>query len=108
MRKYHQQPGGQYQEQPAIEEWLRVVHRIRTAIGSRNDRHFVLVDDFETVVLDLVRARIPQAEHIEVTRRDSRTGKYQALTLTFTVHTQQQLEDIYRDLYDCDQVVMSL
>ena len=64
--------------------------------------------DFEATVLALVRARVPQAEHIEVIRRDSRTGKYQALTLTFTVHTQQQLQDIYRDLYDCDQVVMSL
>ena len=56
----------------------------------------------------LVRARIPQAEHIEITRRNSRGGKYLALTLTFTVYTQQQLEDIYRDLYDCEQVVMTL
>ncbi len=64
--------------------------------------------DFEAVVLSLVKARCPQAEHIEVRQRNSRGGKYLALTLTFTVHTQQQLEDIYRDLYDCDQVVMSL
>ena len=65
-------------------------------------------DDFESVVIDLVRARIPEAEHIEVSRRLSKGGKYVALTLTFTVHTQQQLEDIYQDLYQCDQVVMSL
>lgn len=65
-------------------------------------------DDFEATVLALVRARCPQAEHIEISRRSSRGGKYQALTLTFTVHTQQQLEDIYCDLYDCDQVMMSL
>lgn len=65
-------------------------------------------DEFEPVVLELVRARIPQAEHIEVRRRSSRGGKYLALTLTFTVYTQQQLEDIYRDLYACEQVVMSL
>jgi putative lipoic acid-binding regulatory protein len=65
-------------------------------------------DDFEPLVLELVRARIPQAEHIEVRRRSSRGGKYLALTLTFTVYTQQQLEDIYRDLYACEQVVMSL
>ena len=64
--------------------------------------------DFEATVVNLVRARVPQAEHIEIRRRDSRNGKYQALTLTFTVHTQQQLEDIYRDLYECDQVMMSL
>ncbi|MCP4335723.1 MAG: DUF493 domain-containing protein [Gammaproteobacteria bacterium] len=65
-------------------------------------------DDFEAVVSSLIRARCPQVEHIEVRKRSSRGGKYLALTLTFTVHTQQQLEDIYRDLYDCDQVVMSL
>ena len=65
-------------------------------------------DDFEAVVLALVRARCPQAEHIEVSRRNSKGGKYIALTLTFTVYTQQQLEEIYQDLYECDQVVMSL
>lgn len=65
-------------------------------------------DDFEATVLALVRARCPQAEHIEVRRRDSKGGKYQALTLTFTVYSQKQLEEIYQDLYECDQVVMSL
>lgn len=65
-------------------------------------------DEFEFTVLDLIRARCPEAEHIEVTRRSSRGGKYLALTLTFTVHTQQQLEQIYQDLYACEQVVMSL
>jgi putative lipoic acid-binding regulatory protein len=65
-------------------------------------------DDFESIVLALVRSRCPQAEHIDVRRRVSKGGKYQALTLTFTVHSQQQLEQIYQDLYDCDAVVMSL
>jgi len=65
-------------------------------------------DELEAIVLELVRARCPQAEHIEVRRRSSKGGKYQALTLTFTVYSQQQLEDIYRDLYDCEHVVMSL
>jgi len=64
--------------------------------------------EFEAIVLELVRARCPQAEHIEVRRRSSRGGKYQALTLTFTVYSQQQLEEIYQDLYDCEHVVMSL
>ncbi len=65
-------------------------------------------EDFEATVVELVRARIPQAEHIAIKRRSSKGGKYVALTLTFTVYTQQQLEDIYQDLYDCEQVVMSL
>ena len=65
-------------------------------------------DDFETIVLALIRGRCPQAEHIDIRRRSSRGGKYLAITFTFTVHSQQQLEKIYQDLYDCEQVVMSL
>jgi hypothetical protein len=65
-------------------------------------------DEFESIVLELVRARCPQAEHIEISRRTSKGGKYLALTLTFTVYSQKQLEEIYQDLYDCEQVVMSL
>ena len=64
--------------------------------------------EFESMVVDLVRARIPEAEHIEISRRHSKGGKYLALTLTFTVYTQRQLEEIYQDLYNCDKVVMSL
>jgi hypothetical protein len=63
---------------------------------------------FEDIVLQLVKAHCPQAEHIEVRQRQSKGGKYIALTLTFTVYNRQQLEDIYQDLYDCEQVVMSL
>jgi len=65
-------------------------------------------DEFESIVLELLRARCPQAEHIEVRRRNSKGGKYQALTLTFTVYSQKQLEEIYQDLYDCEHVVMTL
>jgi hypothetical protein len=65
-------------------------------------------DEFEAIVLGLVRARCPQAEHIEIRKRASRGGKYLALTLTFTVYSQQQVEEIYRDLYECEQVLMSL
>ena len=65
-------------------------------------------DDFEDIVLALVRTRCPQAEHIEISKRSSKGGKYLALTLTFTVYTQRQLEEIYSDLHACDQVMMSL
>jgi putative lipoic acid-binding regulatory protein len=65
-------------------------------------------DDFEDIVLALVRVRCPQAEHIEISKRSSKGGKYLALTLTFSVYTQRQLEDIYSDLHACDQVMMSL
>ncbi|MCP3687294.1 MAG: DUF493 domain-containing protein [Gammaproteobacteria bacterium] len=65
-------------------------------------------DELETVVLRLIKTHCPQAEHIEVSQRASKNGKYVAMTLTFTVHNQQQIKDIYQDLYDCEHVVMSL
>lgn len=64
--------------------------------------------EFEAVVLELVRGRCSQAEHIEVSQRSSKTGKYIALTLTFTAYSEQQIKDIYQDLYECEHVVMSL
>ena len=64
--------------------------------------------EFETIVLELVKARCPQAEHIEVSKRTSKNGKYIALTLTFTVYSHEQIKEIYHDLYECQHVVMSL
>ena len=64
--------------------------------------------EFENIVLNLIRARCPQVEHFEVSSRASKAGKYIALTITFTVQNQKQLEDIYQDLYECEHVVMSL
>ena len=70
-------------------------------LGEKSER-------FEDIVVQLVKARCPQAEYIEVSKRLSKGGKYMALTLTFTVYSRQQIEDIYQDLYHCEQVVMSL
>lgn len=64
--------------------------------------------EFEDIVLALIKARCPQAEHFEVRRRASKAGKYIALTITFTVQNQRQLENIYQDLYECEHVLMSL
>ena len=63
---------------------------------------------FEDIVLELVKVRSPKTEHFEVTRRVSKGGKYVALTVTFTVYSQKQLEEIYQDLHECEHVVMSL
>lgn len=65
-------------------------------------------EEFESVVVDLVRARCPATDTIELSKRGSKNGKYLSLTLTFTVDSQQQLEEIYADLYQCEHVLMSL
>ncbi|MCP4491041.1 MAG: DUF493 domain-containing protein [Gammaproteobacteria bacterium] len=64
--------------------------------------------ELEAIVLGLVKTHCPQAEYIEVSQRASKNGKYIALTLTFTVHNQRQIRDIYQGIYDCEHVVMSL
>lgn len=63
---------------------------------------------FEVEVFDLVKARCPGDETIEVSSRESKNGRYTALTLTFTAYSRRQLEDIYQDLYNCEHVVMTL
>jgi putative lipoic acid-binding regulatory protein len=63
---------------------------------------------FEKAVHELVSARCPENEQIEISMRDSKGGKYLSITLTFTAYSQQQLEQIYADLYLCEHVVMSL
>ena len=64
--------------------------------------------EFEVIVFELVKLRCPGDEQIDVSSRESKNGKYTSLTLTFTAYSQQQLESIYQDLYDCEQVVMTL
>ena len=64
--------------------------------------------EFEANVFELVKSHCSGDEKIEVSSKESKNGKYTSLTLTFTAYSKQQLEGIYQDLYDCEQVVMTL
>ena len=63
---------------------------------------------FEEVVLDLLRVHCSVETEFVVSRNESKKGKYQSLTITFTADSRQQLDAIYQSLTDCEQVVMSL
>jgi uncharacterized protein len=65
-------------------------------------------DTFEGKVLELVAAHCPESTEFRVHRNESKKGKYQSLTITFTAHSRQQLDDIYQSLTDSEHVVMSL
>ena len=65
-------------------------------------------ETFESIVLDLLRPFCPQNTEFKVKRNESKKGKYQSLTITFTAHSRQQLDDIYQALSDSPHVVMSL
>lgn len=63
---------------------------------------------FEARVLDLVRVHCSAETEFTITRNESKKGKYQSLTISFTAHSRQQLDDIYQSLTDSEHVVMSL
>jgi putative lipoic acid-binding regulatory protein len=65
-------------------------------------------DTFEGKVLELVASHCPESTEFKVHRNQSRKGKYQSLTISFTAHSRQQLDDIYQSLTDSEHVVMSL
>jgi uncharacterized protein len=65
-------------------------------------------DTFEGKVLELMAAHCPESTEFRVHRNESKKGKYQSLTITFTAHSRQQLDDIYQSLTDSEHVVMSL
>lgn len=65
-------------------------------------------DDFEAMVIDIVKLHCPPTTQFQVKKNKSKKGKYQSLTITFSAHSRQQLDDIYQSLTDCEQVVMSL
>jgi len=63
---------------------------------------------FEQIAVDLIRPHCPLTTRFEVSKNESRQGKYQSLTITFTAHSRQQMDDIYQSLTDSEHVVMSL
>ena len=63
---------------------------------------------FEGIVLDMLRMHCAKSTRFVVTRNQSKKGKYQSLTITFTAHSRQQMNDIYQSLTDSKHVVMSL
>ena len=65
-------------------------------------------DDFEDHIYKLIQAHVPELERSAVTTRDSRGGKYLAVTVHITAHSQAHLDAIYGDLSNDDAVLMAL
>ena len=66
------------------------------------------VEDFETLVLEIVRRHVPQFDEDAVTRRLSRGGRYLAVTATFVAESRRQLDALYQELSAHERVVMLL
>ncbi len=65
-------------------------------------------EEFEQVIIDLLRPHCGEDCHFEIRRNRSSGGKFQSLTVIFEARDREQLDAIYQALSDCEHVVMSL
>jgi putative lipoic acid-binding regulatory protein len=65
-------------------------------------------DDFESLVVTLVRRHYPDLGEDAVVSRDSSGGKYLSVTVTIEASSRQQLDNIYMELSACEHVLMAL
>lgn len=85
-----------------LEALLRFPCRVHIkAVGAHSAR-------FEALVHSLVGKHIAPADLLAASTRASRGGKYLAVTLTITAQSRAQLDDIYRDLSGCKDVLIAL
>ena len=65
-------------------------------------------DDFEALVVSLVRRHVSADEELVVSSRQSHGGKYLAVTVTFMAQSRQQLDGVYLELSQNERVLMTL
>ena len=63
---------------------------------------------FESTVLRLVQSHAPEVGPDDISTRESRGGRYAAVTVHINAQSQAQLDAIYADLTASDRVLMSL
>jgi putative lipoic acid-binding regulatory protein len=65
-------------------------------------------EDFEELVVEIVRRHVPDLDDEAVSTRSSERGKYLSVTVTFIAQSQAQLEALYQELSDHDRVLVVL
>lgn len=65
-------------------------------------------DGFAAAILALVLRHAPDFDATTMETRSSKGGRYLSLTCTIRATSQQQLDDIYRDITSHPMVVMAL
>jgi putative lipoic acid-binding regulatory protein len=64
--------------------------------------------DFEAMVVSLVRDHLGHAPAPGVRSRMSSNGRFLSVTVTVIAESREQLDDIYRTLTACEQVLFVL
>ena len=65
-------------------------------------------EDFESVIKDIVLAHAELWPEEPLRVSPSKEGNFLSVTAVIEARSQQQLDAIYQDLTDCDQVMMAL
>jgi putative lipoic acid-binding regulatory protein len=65
-------------------------------------------DDFDALVVSLVRPHVGDINEGAVSSRPSAAGKYLSVTVTFQAESREQLDNIYRSLTGHERVLMAL
>ena len=63
---------------------------------------------FAQAILEVIKQHSPDYDPATVEMRSSREGKYLSLTITVNATSQEQLDNLYRDLCDDSMVSMVL
>ena len=65
-------------------------------------------DDFEIAVLSIIRKHFKNLDENAIKTNPSKNSNYLSLTITITAQSKKQLDAVYMDLKDCDEVIMAL
>lgn len=65
-------------------------------------------DEIEAKLIRILHSHIGDLSQVEIHRRSSRGGKYLSVTATIIATSRSQLDSIYRELSDCNEIVMAL
>ncbi len=64
-------------------------------------------DDFDMLIVEIVRKHYPDLAEGAVKTRPSREGKYISVTVTINAQSREQLDNIYLDLTAHERVLMA-
>jgi uncharacterized protein len=65
-------------------------------------------DDFEALVVEIVRRHVPDLDDSAVSSRTSSGDAYRSVTATFTAHSREQLDALYSELTSHAEILMVL
>ena len=66
------------------------------------------IPGFEKTVIEIVRRHVFDFDHATVTSRESKGGKYLAVSVSFVAQSKPQLDALYQDLSDHVDIVWAL